>query len=51
MEGKMARQVRDAVLESREARKRLKIQSEPHWRGIDTGLHIGYRRRVMAALG
>ena len=41
----MARQVRDAILESREARKRLKIQSEPHWRGIDTGLHLGYRRR------
>ncbi|MDD3289165.1 MAG: site-specific integrase [Alphaproteobacteria bacterium] len=41
----MARQVRDAVLESREARKRLKVQSEPHWRGIDTGLHLGYRRR------
>lgn len=41
----MARQIRDAVLESREARKRLKTQSEPHWRGIDTGLHLGYRRR------
>ncbi len=41
----MARQIRDAVLETREARKRLKVQSEPHWRGIDTGLHLGYRRR------
>ncbi|CAK9252640.1 unnamed protein product [Sphagnum jensenii] len=41
----MSRQIKDAILESREARKRLKIQSEPHWRGIDTGLHLGYRRR------
>ncbi|MGB9153708.1 MAG: site-specific integrase [Alphaproteobacteria bacterium] len=41
----MARQVRDTVLESRDARKRLKVQSEPHWRGIDAGLHLGYRRR------
>ncbi len=42
----MARQVRDAKLETREARKRLKTQSEPHWRALDKGLHLGYRRRA-----
>ncbi|MDD4600973.1 MAG: site-specific integrase [Negativicutes bacterium] len=42
----MARQVRDAVLGTREARRRLKTQSEPHWRALDNGLHLGYRKRA-----
>lgn len=42
----MARQVRDATLETRNARRRLKTQAEPHWRALDKGLHVGYRKRV-----
>src|SRR5262249_1824469 len=40
----MPRHVRDAKLSSREARSRLKIQGRPHWRLIEPGLHLGYRR-------
>ena len=42
----MTRQVRDATLETRNARRRLKTQDEPHWKALDTGLHLGYRKRV-----
>ena len=42
----MARQVRDARLETREARARLKARDEPYWRSIHEGLHLGYRKRV-----
>ena len=41
----MARKVRDKNLEDRAARKRLPIRPEPHWRVLDQGLHLGYRRR------
>ncbi len=40
----MARLSRDARLETREARTRLKIQHEPYWRQIHHGLFIGYRK-------
>jgi integrase len=40
----MPRHVRDAKLSSREARARLKVQDKPHWRLIEPGLHLGYRR-------
>ena len=40
----MARSVRDARLDTREARSRLKVQGKPHWRLIEPGLHLGYRR-------
>jgi hypothetical protein len=40
----MARKVRDKDLGDRTARERLKIQGKPHWRSIEAGLHIGYRR-------
>src|SRR5215471_21274390 len=40
----MPRHVRDAKLSSREARSRLKVQGKPHWRLIEPGLHLGYRR-------
>ncbi len=42
----MARRVRDANLESREARKssKLKARDKPHWRAIERGLHLGYRK-------
>ena len=38
----MARQSRDARLETREARTRLKVAKEPHWRQIHPGLFVGY---------
>src|SRR5262245_56922552 len=41
----MARTVRDANLETRTARLRLRIRSEPYWRGLEKGFALGYRRR------
>jgi integrase len=38
----MPRTVRDARLESRQARLKLAIRSEPHWRAITEGCHLGY---------
>ena len=40
----MARTVRDARLDTREARSRLKPRHEPYWRTIEQGLHLGYRK-------
>jgi integrase len=40
----MARTVRDAALETRTARSRLKAQGKPYWKAIDPGLHVGYRK-------
>jgi integrase len=40
----MARRVRDRNLESREARRNLKVSGRPYWRAIDRGLHLGYRK-------
>ena len=45
----MARTVRDARLESREARRKLASQHEPHWKAIDGGMHIGYRKGARRA--
>jgi integrase len=41
----LARTVRDANLETRTARLRLPIRSEPYWRGLEKGFALGYRRR------
>jgi integrase len=41
----MARTVRDAKLDSRTARLRLAVRSEPYWRGLEKGFALGYRRR------
>lgn len=38
----MGRLVREARLETREARRRLTIQKIPHWRLIIEGIHLGY---------
>jgi integrase len=38
----MPRHVRDARIETREARRKLVAQSEPHWRAIVQGAHVGY---------
>lgn len=40
----MGRMVRDARLESREARSRLKIRKEPYWRLLSENIHLGYYR-------
>lgn len=40
----MARTVRDASLESRAARGRLKARGKPYWRSLEEGLHLGYRK-------
>lgn len=45
----MARQVRDAKLETVEARTRLKQRREPHWRVIGDGLHLGYYKGARGA--
>jgi integrase len=38
----MARTVRDARIESREARRKLPPSSQQYWRAISQGAHIGY---------
>jgi integrase len=38
----MPRHVRDARIETREARRKLPVRSEPHWRAIVQGAHVGY---------
>jgi integrase len=40
----MARTVRDAKLDSRSARAKLKPSGLPYYRGLDPGLHLGYRK-------
>ena len=42
----MARTVRDTNLETRTARLRLPIRTEPYWRGLEKGFALGYRRRA-----
>ena len=40
----MARRVHDKTLDSRDARRRLKIRGKPYYRAIERRLHLGYRR-------
>jgi integrase len=40
----MARTVKDTNLETRAARSRLKPRGKPHYRTLDQGLHLGYRK-------
>src|SRR3974390_1507090 len=40
----MARRTPDARLESRESRSRLASRGKPHYRLLEPGLHIGYRK-------
>ena len=40
----LARSVRDASLETRAARARLKPNSKPYYRALEPGLHLGYRK-------
>jgi integrase len=40
----MSRRVKNADLESREARRKLKARGKPYWQSIGRGLHLGYRK-------
>ena len=40
----MSRKVRDAALDTRAARSRLKPNVKPYFRLMEPGLHLGYRR-------
>ncbi len=41
----MARKVRDALIDTKEARGKLKPRGKPYWRTTgDQGLHLGYRK-------
>jgi integrase len=40
----MARKTKDAMLDSPEARTKLRPRGKPYWRAIDRGLHLGFRR-------
>jgi integrase len=40
----MPRTLRDASLETRAARGRLKARGKPYYRAVEPGLHLGYRR-------
>lgn len=40
----MPRATVDAPMSTRAARERLPIRKEPHWRGIEAGVALGYRR-------
>ena len=42
----MARSVRDAKLDFRAARAKLKPSGKPYYRALDPGLHLGYRKGV-----
>jgi integrase len=45
----MARTIRDALLDTRTARGRLKARGKPYWRGLEPGLHLGYRKPLSGA--
>ena len=40
----MAKRVKEKLLDSKDARQKLPVQGKPHWRSIERGLHLGYRR-------
>jgi integrase len=40
----MARSVKDAVLDSRTARSRLKARRKPYYRQLEPGVHLGFRK-------
>jgi integrase len=45
----VARTIRDANLDSRTARSRLKARGKPYYRQIEPGLHLGYRKPLSGA--
>jgi integrase len=47
----MARTIRNARLESRAARRRLKVQARPYWQELEAGAHMGYVRKAGSVPG
>jgi len=47
----MARLARDAKIETREARLKLRAQHEPYWRLIEKGFYLGYRKGIANKAG
>lgn len=45
----MARTIRDAALDTRTARSRLKARGKPYYRVMEEGVHLGYRRSKTGA--
>ena len=45
----MPRTLRDASLETRAARGRLKARGKPYYRALEPGLHLGYRKPLAGA--
>ena len=45
----MARTIKDASLESRTARSRLRARGKPYYRSLEEGLHLGYRKPLSGA--
>ena len=45
----MARTIKDASLETRTARSRLKARGKPYYRSLEEGLHLGYRKPLAGA--
>jgi hypothetical protein len=45
----MPRKVRDRLIDSREARRKLAPRDTCYWRAIERGMHLGYRRTKSAA--
>jgi integrase len=46
----MARRVRSADLETRQARQKLNARGKPYWVAIGPGLHLGYRKSKHGAV-
>jgi integrase len=46
----MAKRVRDADLENRTARAKLKVRGKPYYKVIGAGLHVGYRKGKRAGM-
>src|SRR5262245_64870169 len=45
----MPRTLRDAALETRAARSRLRARGKPYYRALEPGLHLGYRKSLSGA--
>ena len=45
----MGRLVKDARLDTRESRRKLKASRKPYWRRIEQGRHVGYRKTAEGA--
>jgi hypothetical protein len=44
MQGTTARTIKDSKLGNREARSKLEARPKPHYRMVEEGLHLGYRK-------